>query len=232
MYRRHDAAKNSQYTRQISRGARWVLLASFMLVATVSPARAQWTQSWSDEFNGPAGSFPDPANWTYDVGGGGWGNAELEVYCAAGSNAAPCNAATPNVFMDGSGNLVIRAMTTPSGTWTSTRMKTEGLQQFQYGRIEARIKLTVGDGLWPAFWMLGTNIGSVGWPNCGESDIMEWVPLPPPITGRVIPVGAESARASSFRIVVRSMIRATTHTAWCGRHMRCNSTGTTGQSLF
>ena len=55
-------------------------------------------------------------------------------------------------------------------------MKTEGLQQFQYGRIEARIKLTVGDGLWPAFWMLGTNINSVGWPNCGESDIMEWVP--------------------------------------------------------
>ena len=176
MYRRHDAAKNSQYPMQISRGARWVLLASFMLVATVSPARAQWTQSWSDEFNGPAGSFPDPTNWTYDVGGGGWGNAELEVYCAAGSHAAPCSAATPNVFMDGSGNLVIRAMTTPSGTWTSTRMKTEGLQQFQYGRIEARIKLTVGDGLWPAFWMLGTNIGSVGWPNCGESDLMEWVP--------------------------------------------------------
>jgi beta-glucanase (GH16 family) len=152
------------------------VLASFLLAAMALPARAQWTKTWSDEFNGSAGSFPDPTNWTFDVGGGGWGNAELETYCAAGSNAAPCSAATPNVFMDGNGNLVIRAIKTPSGRWTSTRMKTEGLQQFQYGRIEARIKLTVGDGLWPAFWMLGTNINSVGWPNCGESDIMEWVP--------------------------------------------------------
>jgi beta-glucanase (GH16 family) len=175
MYRRHKAAKNTQYIKHISSGARWVLLATFLLVAMVLPAHAQWTQAWSDEFNGPTGSFPDPTNWTYDRGGGGWGNGELEVYCAAGSNAAPCSTATPNVFMDGNGNLVIRAIRNSSGTWTSTRMKTEGLQQFQYGRIEARIKLTVGDGLWPAFWMLGTNIGSVGWPNCGESDIMEWV---------------------------------------------------------
>jgi len=55
----------------------------------------------------PNGSFPDPTNWKYEVGGGGWGNAELEVYCAAGSNAAPCSNAMPNVFMDGNGNLVI-----------------------------------------------------------------------------------------------------------------------------
>ncbi len=171
----HKAAENVQCRKQIHACARWVVLASFLLVAMVLPAHAQWTKAWSDEFNGPAGSFPDPTNWTYDVGGGGWGNAELEVYCAAGSNAAPCSAATPNVFMDGNGNLVIRAIRSSSGTWTSTRMKTEGLQQFQYGRIEALIKLTVGDGLWPAFWMLGTNISSVGWPNCGESDIMEWV---------------------------------------------------------
>jgi len=176
MYRSCKVAKNTQYRKHISSGARWVLLASFLLAAMALPAHAQWTQAWSDEFNGPTGSFPDPTNWKYDVGGGGWGNAELEVYCAAGSNAAPCSNAMPNVFMDGNGNLVIRAIKTPSGTWTSTRMKTEGLQQFQYGRIEARIKLTVGDGLWPAFWMLGTNINSVGWPNCGESDIMEWVP--------------------------------------------------------
>jgi beta-glucanase (GH16 family) len=176
MYRRHQAAENTQYRKHISSRARCVLLTLILLAAMALPARAQWTQAWSDEFNGPAGSFPDPTNWTYDVGGGGWGNAELEVYCAAGSNAAPCSVSTSNVFMDGHGNLVIRAIRNSSGTWTSTRMKTEGLQQFQYGRIEARIKLTVGDGLWPAFWMLGTNIGSVGWPNCGESDIMEWVP--------------------------------------------------------
>lgn len=171
-----ELTKNPRHSTHISGVARWGVLLSFLLVTIAPMASAQWTPSWSDEFNGPAGSFPDPTIWTYDVGGGGFGNAELEIYCAAGSNAAPCNAATPNVFMDGHGNLVIRAIRTPSGTWTSTRMKTEGLQQFQYGRIEARIKLTVGDGLWPAFWMLGTNINSVGWPNCGESDIMEWVP--------------------------------------------------------
>lgn len=150
------------------------------LITTAARTQAQWTTTWSDEFNGPAGSFPDPANWTYDVGGGGWGNGEFEVYCAAGSNAAPCSAASPNVFMDGNGNLVIRAIRSANGTWTSTRMKTQGLQQFQYGRIEARIRLTVGKGLWPAFWMLGTNITSVGWPNCGESDMMEWFDLYPP----------------------------------------------------
>ncbi len=173
---KQNAIKDAQSGNHIFGGARWGLLISFLLAVMALPARAQWTPAWSDEFNGPAGSFPDPATWNYDVGGGGFGNAELEIYCAAGSNAAPCSSATPNVFMDGNGNLVIRAIKTPSGTWTSTRMKTQGLQQFQYGRIEARIKLTVGDGLWPAFWMLGTNIGSVGWPNCGESDIMEWVP--------------------------------------------------------
>ena len=175
MSRGLELTKNARYSTHIS-GARWGMLLLFLLASIAPSAHAQWTQSWSDEFNGPAGSFPDPTIWTFDVGGGGWGNAELEVYCAAGSNAAPCSAASPNVFMDGNGNLVIRAIRTPSGTWTSTRMKTEGLQQFQYGRIEARIKLTVGDGLWPAFWMLGTNINSAGWPNCGESDIMEWVP--------------------------------------------------------
>jgi len=160
-----------QWLSRIFQGFALILI----LTALASPSFAQWTPLWSDEFDGPAGSFPNPVNWTYDVGGGGWGNAELEVYCAAGSNTAPCDASNPNVFMDGNGNLVIRAIKTPSGTWTSTRMKTQGLQQFQYGRIEARIKLTVGNGLWPAFWMLGSDITTVPWPGCGEQDIMEWV---------------------------------------------------------
>jgi beta-glucanase (GH16 family) len=168
------------FAMQIFAVCRWGVLVLLLLLTTASTAHAQWTTTWSDEFNGPAGSFPDPASWTFDLGGGGWGNGEFEVYCAPGSNAAPCTAASPNVFMDGNGNLVIRAIRTANGTWTSTRMKTEGLQQFQYGRIEARIKLTVGKGLWPAFWMLGTNIPTVGWPNCGESDIMEWFDLYPP----------------------------------------------------
>ena len=154
-----------------------------LLLAAAMPARAQqWNLTWSDEFNGPAGSYPDPTVWTYDTGGGGFGNAELEFYCAAGSNVSPCDSSTPNVFMDGVGSLVIRSILTPSGKWTSTRMKTQGLKNFQYGRIEARMKLTPGDGLWPAFWMLGSDITTVPWPGCGEQDIMEWVPQYTPTT--------------------------------------------------
>ena len=180
----------SQEFRSNRRLSRIALRVALMLLLTVLalPSFAQWTPAWSDEFDGPSGSPPNPTNWTYEIGNNnGWGNNELEIYCAAGSNTAPCKAANPNVFLDGNGNLVIRAICTdpmcgsPSfnknqkGIWTSTRMKTEGLQQFQYGRIEARMKLTVGDGFWPAFWMLGTNINTVGWPTTGEQDIMEWV---------------------------------------------------------
>jgi beta-glucanase (GH16 family) len=153
------------------------LLAIATVLAVALPARAQsWNLTWSDEFNGAAGTFPDSTKWNYDVGNnGGWGNGELEVYCAAGSNAAPCSSANPNVFMNGSGSLVLRARRDAAGTWTSTRMLTNGKFSAQYGRIEARMRLVTANGLWPAFWMLGTNIGSVGWPSCGEMDIMEWV---------------------------------------------------------
>ncbi|HEU4728478.1 MAG TPA: family 16 glycosylhydrolase [Kofleriaceae bacterium] len=153
------------------------LLAAAAVLATALPARAQsWNLIWSDEFNGAAGSFPDTTKWNYDVGNnGGWGNGESEFYCAAGSSAAPCSAANPSAFMDGSGDLVIRARRDASGTWTSARMLTSGKFSVQYGRIEARMRLVAASGLWPAFWMLGTNIGSVGWPSCGEVDIMEWV---------------------------------------------------------
>ena len=153
------------------------LLAIFTILAAAPAARAQsWNLIWSEEFNGPAGTFPDTTRWTYDLGNnGGWGNGESEVYCSAGSNAAPCSAANPNVFMNGSGSLVIRARRDAGGTWTSTRMHTSGKFTTQFGRIEARMKLVAANGLWPAFWMLGSNIGSVGWPSCGEQDIMEWV---------------------------------------------------------
>jgi beta-glucanase (GH16 family) len=135
----------------------------------------RWQLVWSDEFNGAAGSVPDSSKWTYDVGGGGWGNNEEEVYCAAGSNASPCSALTPNAVLDGEGNLVISAIYN-NGTWTSARMKTEGIENLQYGRIEARMKLPMGAGIWPAFWLLGSNINTSGWPLCGEMDVMEWVP--------------------------------------------------------
>jgi beta-glucanase (GH16 family) len=158
-----------------TRAARLCTLALVGAAALIAPqtASAQWTLVWSDEFNGANGSAPDPTKWTYDTGGGGWGNGELQTYCAAGSNTAPCSAANPNAYQSG-GQLVIRARNS-GGTWTSARLKTQGVAQFQYGRIEARLKLPVGAGLWPAFWMLGTDIGSVGWPQCGEQDVMEWV---------------------------------------------------------
>src|SRR5215471_3895202 len=125
---------------------------------TPSPAPA----AWSDEFDGPANSAPDAAKWTYDLGGGGWGNQELETYTNS----------VDNVHLDGNGHLIIRAVATGT-SFTSARLKTQGLFSAQYGHLEARIKLPAGRGIWPAFWMLGSNISSVGWPQCGEIDVME-----------------------------------------------------------
>jgi beta-glucanase (GH16 family) len=134
----------------------------------------QETLVWSDEFNGAtAPSAPNPKNWTYDTGAGGWGNNELETYCAYGSSTAPCNPSNPNAYVGADGYLHIVARNPSSGVYTSARLKTEGLQSFQYGRIEASIKMPEGQGLWPAFWTLGVDIDSVPWPACGEMDIME-----------------------------------------------------------
>jgi uncharacterized protein (TIGR03437 family) len=146
----------------------------FLLAGTMALAQTTtgWKLVWSDEFNGPAGTQPDPAKWNYDLGNNnGWGNGEAEVY----TNSAN------NVFEDGKGNLVIRVIRDTSGQYTSARLQTgsPGASthtadlSWQYGRIEARIKLPFGLGVWPAFWMLGENIGTVGWPTCGEVDIME-----------------------------------------------------------
>ena len=138
-----------------------------------------WTRpAWSDEFEGPRGTPPDPDRWTGEVGNsGGWGNRELEVYCAPGSSTPfPCDPRLPNAYQDGQGNLVIEARKTPSGTWTSARLKTQLTKDFQYGRLEARLRSTVGAGLWPAFWLLGTNVDRVGWPAAGSMTIMENVP--------------------------------------------------------
>ena len=127
---------------------------------------------WSDEFNDAAGTAPDPLKWGYDIGIGynGWGNNELEYYTNR----------TANSYQDGNGNLVIKALKeTFTGTdgitrfYTSARLVTRGVFEPKYGRVEARIKLPYGQGLWPAFWMLGNDVNSSGWPNCGEIDIME-----------------------------------------------------------
>ena len=152
------------------------LLLMTFLVAGAS-GQTNWKLVWSNEFNGPQGAAPDPTKWAYEtVPGSFFNTGEIETNCAPGSNTAPCSASNPNLFQDGNGNLVIQAINT-NGNWTSARIKTDGLAQFQYRRIEARMKLPVGNGLWPAFWMLGPgcNDPNVGWPQCGEQDIMEWV---------------------------------------------------------
>ena len=143
------------------------------------PSMELWGRpAWSDEFGGPQGAAPDPDRWAFEAGNsGGWGNQELEVYCAPGAAAPfPCDPRHPNAYQDGEGNLVIQAIRTPSGTWTSARMKTQGLREFQYGRLEVRLRSTVGAGLWPAVWILGANVDGVGWPASGSVTVMENVP--------------------------------------------------------
>lgn len=117
---------------------------------------------WEDEFD--VDGAPNPANWTYDIGTGtnGWGNNEAQTYT---NNAE-------NVIVEG-GILKIIAKSDGSGGYTSARIKSEGLQEFTYGRIDVRAKLPSAQGTWPAIWMLGTNFSSVGWPQSGEIDIME-----------------------------------------------------------
>lgn len=126
-----------------------------------------WELTWSDEFDGVAGTLPDAAKWSYDIGtgSGGWGNQELQYYTNR----------PENVSLDGNGNLVITARKENynGSAFTSARIKTKGLFDQQYGRFEARLKTPYGPGLWPAFWMLGANIDTVPWPQCGEIDIME-----------------------------------------------------------
>ena len=146
----------------------------------------QWGDSvWSDEFNGAAQQMPDPGVWAYQTGNQeGWGNKEQEIYCSpSGASPKPCDAHRPNVFEDGQGHLVVRAQHMPDGSWTSARLTTKGLKVFQYGRIEARIKMPVGSGLWPSFWMLGAAFDSVGWPAAGSVDIAENVSLTPKANG-------------------------------------------------
>ncbi len=140
------------------------------------------TLVWSDDFSNSTGSNVAPNNsvWTYDTGAGGWGNQELETYCSWGSTTSPCDANNPNAYVGTDGYLHIVARQPSPGVYTSARLKTQGLFSFAYGRIEARMQLPEGQGLWPAFWMLGNNITKVNWPACGEQDIMEHINAPQP----------------------------------------------------
>ncbi|GAA1060581.1 carbohydrate binding domain-containing protein [Agromyces bracchium] len=148
-----------------------------------------WELAWSDEFDGPAGAPANPENWTYETGGWGWGNDELQYYTDS----------TDNAGLDGDGNLVITAREVDGEAeglecwygpceYTSARLITEQKQkqEFEYGRIESRVQLPEGSGIWPAVWSLGTDFREVGWPQTGEIDIMEYVGrLPNEIFGTI-----------------------------------------------
>jgi len=144
---------------------------------TTKPPTITYTQVWSDEFDGAAGASLDPAKWAFDVGDGctagicGWGNNEKEYYTNGPENAS----------LDGQGHLAIVARLSALSVscyygpcrYTSAKITTRGKMNAAPGRVEARIKIPSGQGLWPAFWMLGNDFASVGWPASGELDIME-----------------------------------------------------------
>ncbi len=159
----------------------FLLLASILFITTSAAQVRIRKAAFKDEFNGPVGSPIDGTKWTAEIGGGGWGNQELEYYTNSIDNA----------YQDGSGSLVIKAvkLTPPLSLtcwygpcqYTSARLITKQKFDLKYGRFEARIKIPRGQGVWPAFWLLGNNIDSVSWPTCGEIDIMENIGREPSI---------------------------------------------------
>ena len=149
-----------------------MLLCTAALACTTDPADDpitgdRWELIFEDEFKGEAGSPPSADNWTFETGTGanGWGNNELQYYTDRPDNAQ----------LNGDGFLIITARREEleESDWTSARIITKDKFEFTYGRVEANIKLPLGKGLWPAFWMLGGNIDELSWPTCGEIDVME-----------------------------------------------------------
>lgn len=143
----------------------WVLCMAGCVPTTGNDWDPSWKKVWEDNFDGAANTPPDPEFWSHDVGGDGWGNAQLEFNTDRVENS----------FQDGNGNLVIRAIREDyeGNSWTSARLVTRDKFEHGFGRFEARIKFPEGQGLWPAFWLLGSDFPEVGWPTCGEIDIVE-----------------------------------------------------------
>ncbi len=156
-----------------------------------TPNIVSGTLVWSDEFSnsGTSNALPNSKIWTYDTGFQCCGNNEQETYCAAGSGTAPCDPNNPNAYIDTTGILHITARNPSGTTYTSGRLKTQGLFSFMYGRIEAKILVPESQGMWPAFWLLGNNIVTLSWPACGELDVMEHIDgsNPPPSQGTTPP---------------------------------------------
>jgi beta-glucanase (GH16 family) len=152
-----EAINRSELTTASDVSSQWINFPRFNKDAT--------ELVWSDEFD--VDGAPDPESWGYDTGGWGWGNNELQYHTDRRENS---------FVKDGLLHIVVRKEQYETNAYTSARLLTKGKREFQYGRIEARIRLPRQfSGLWPAFWMLGANFESVGWPGCGEIDIMEWV---------------------------------------------------------
>lgn len=159
-------------------GARTTLAVTMTPAATeiaTATARGQaspWKLVWSDEFNGPRGAPPNPTKWTPEIGGGGWTQPPILNY----------DTYNRNVYQDGQGHLVLEARKGDGGSYscwygpcqyTSARINTIGHFSFTYGLLEARIKVPHSQGIWSGFWLTGDNCATIGWPACGEIDIME-----------------------------------------------------------
>ncbi|MGH9617309.1 MAG: chitobiase/beta-hexosaminidase C-terminal domain-containing protein [Acidobacteriaceae bacterium] len=152
-------------------------IASAVASRSFAPDIPSGTLVWSDEFNKSTGANaqPNPMIWTYDTGNSGFGNNELENYCAWGASDAQCSVASPNAYVGTDGYLHIVARHPSAGVYTSARLKTQGLFSFRYGRLEVRAQVPEAQGFWPAAWLMGNNIITNPWPGCGEQDVLERV---------------------------------------------------------
>jgi beta-glucanase (GH16 family) len=172
-------------------------LAAAGCASTSADAAAGWTLAWSDEFDG---SQLDRTKWVAETGGHGWGNQELQYYTGRPENVRVED-----------GMLVIEARREAYGgkDYTSARLKTAGLMEQMHGRFEERIKVPKGQGIWPAFWMLGADIGQVGWPRSGEIDIMEIIGKEPSnVYGTLHGPGYSGAKAFTTHSTLASGIFA------------------------
>ena len=175
-----------------------LLLVPIAVTQAQQPNPARWQLTWSDEFNGPNGSLPDPAKWSFETGGNGHGNDELETYTARPANVEQHD-----------GNLVITARREDftgadniPRNYTSGRIRTLGHFDQAYGRFEARIKLPIGKGIWPAFWLLGDDIATAHWPNCGEIDILETIGAPDTMYSTLHGLGYSGAHGISAKFAL------------------------------
>jgi beta-glucanase (GH16 family) len=147
------------------------IIVIFGLLSISYHSSAQWQMIWNDEFDN---LILDNSKWINDVGGNGWGNNEAQYYTAGSANLSMNN---------GLATITAKAQQFGSNQYTSAKIISKNLFDVKYGKIEGRMKCPMGKGLWPAFWMLGSNIDTVSWPQCGEIDIMEHINNEPKIHG-------------------------------------------------